>query len=98
MSEILFLLLDDIPPENVSHFVPYTLIPTGQATYHHQCRKYVVYDATTMYVVVQIIYIQVYVCVCVFLYTYNVYALFRENKVMYDFLIKNKEVECIKIH
>lgn len=31
----------------------------------------------------------VYVC------TYDVYALFREN--MYDFLIKNKEVECIKM-
>jgi hypothetical protein len=106
VSEILFLHLDDIPTEDVSHLVPYTLMLTRQATYNRQCRKYVVYGATTMHVVVQIIYICVCVCVCVCvcLYTYNVYALFRENTSIYDFLIKNehflikyKEVECIKI-
>jgi len=36
VNEILFLHLDDIPPENVSHLVPYTLILTEQATYNHQ--------------------------------------------------------------
>jgi len=40
VNEILFLHLDDIPFENVKHLFPYTLILTGQATYTHQCRKY----------------------------------------------------------
>jgi hypothetical protein len=42
------------------------------------------------------IYIYIYIYIyCVCLCIYNFYALFREN--IYDFLIKNKEVERIKI-
>jgi hypothetical protein len=105
-SEILFLHWDDISPENVSQLVPYTLILTGQATYNHQCRKDMMQIRVKRMwhgICTDYIYIYIYMCVCVcvcvcmFLcvYTYNVYALFREN--MYDFLIKIKEVECIKI-
>jgi hypothetical protein len=91
VSEILFLHLDDIPPENVSHLVPYTL--TGQGNIQSWVQE--VYDDNTMHVAfVQIIYI--YVCVCVCVCTYKAYVLFRES--INDFLIKNKVVECIKIH